>query len=65
MGIGRKTRKTSMTRPKKSASAKTQRRSVQKKRLLDLGANAAAVNKMNVREIRDMLKYPAKISSSK
>ena len=65
MGTGRKTRKKSMTRPMSSGSAKTQKRSVQKKRLLGLGADVAAVNKMNVREIRDMLKYPAKICSSK
>ena len=64
MGIGRKTKKKNMTRPMKSGSKKTQRRAVQKKRLLGLGVDAAVVNKMNVREIRDMLKYPAKISSS-
>ena len=64
MGTGRKSGKKSMTRPIKARSAKLQRRSVQKKRLLALGADAAAVNKMNVREIREMLKYPAKISST-
>ena len=64
MGIGRKNGKKSMTRPVKTGSAKTQRRSVQKKRLLGLGVDEAMVNKMNIREIRDMLKYPAKISST-
>ena len=64
MGTGRKSGKKSMTRPIKARSAKLQRRSVQKKRLLGFGVDEAKVNKMNTREIRDMLKYPAKISST-
>lgn len=64
MGTGRKFRKKSMTRPAKTGSDKLQRQAVQKRRLLGLGADEAMVNKMNVREIRDMLKYPAKVSSS-
>ena len=64
MGTGRKNTKKSMTRPTKGASARLQRQAVQKRRLLSLGADEAMVNKMNVGEIREMLKYPAKVSSS-
>jgi len=63
MGTGRKFRKTSMTRPKKSASDRKRRERVQKARLIALGVEETVVAKMNVKEIRDMLKRPARIKA--
>ena len=61
MRTRRKFQKTHLTRPRKPAGAKRRRQLEQRKRLIALGVDEATVDKMNTREIRDMLKYPAKI----
>jgi hypothetical protein len=50
------------TRPTKSHAARTKRQNDQKKRLLALGMDEAAVSKLNPKEIRDLLKRPAKVA---
>jgi hypothetical protein len=62
MGTGRKFNKTNITRPRKGGADKVNRQNTQKKRLIALGVSEEAAAKMNPREIRDMLKRPAKIS---
>ena len=63
MGTGRKFNKTNITRPRKGGAANVNRQNTQRKRLLALGVSEEAVAKMNPREVRDMLKFPAKISA--
>lgn len=50
-----------MTRPRKKPGAKRRRQLEQKKRLLALGVDEKIVNRMNPKEIRDKVKYPAKV----
>ena len=64
MGTGRKYRKASITRPSKSAGARTRRQSDQKKRLVKLGMDEAVVAKLDPKAVRDLLKRPAKIQAS-
>lgn len=54
-----------ITRPTKSGTAKLQRQKVQAKRLVALGFPAAKLKHMTVKDVRDLLKYPAKITSGK
>lgn len=63
MGTGRKFTKTVITRPRKGAAARNQRQKNQKKRLIALGMSEEAVDKMNPKEIRDLLKHPAKVQA--
>lgn len=63
MGTGRKFNKKPMTRPTKSASAREQRCNQQRARLISLGMPEAEVAKLNVREVRELHKYPAKIQA--
>ena len=51
-----------MTRPRKRPGAKRRRQLEQKRRLIALGVGEEIVDKMNPREIRDKLKYPAKVA---
>ena len=60
MGIGRKFTKTVITRPSKGGSAKLQRQRQHRERLIALGMSEAEVAKLNPKEVRDYLKYPAK-----
>lgn len=50
------------TRPSKSNSARNKRQNDHKKRLVALGMDQATVDGMNPKEIRDKLKYPAKVA---
>ncbi len=61
MRTKRKYFKTHMTRPRKKAGAKRRRQLEQKRRLLALGVAEETVERMNPKEIRDQLKYPAKV----
>jgi hypothetical protein len=63
MGTGRKFTKTVITRPRKSGAARNQRQKNQKKRLIALGMSEEVVEKMNPKEVRDLLKAPAKINA--
>lgn len=49
-------------RPKKTGTAKRARIKAQRNRLLGFGIEESIVDKMSPKEIREMLKYPAKIS---
>ena len=50
-----------MTRPRKRPGAKRRRQLEQKRRLIALGVDEEIVDKMNPKEIRDKVKYPAKV----
>ena len=51
-----------MTRPVKSLAERKRRLKVQKKRLQTLGVSEDALRRMNVREVRELLRRPARIS---
>ncbi len=50
------------TRPSKSNSARNKRQADHRKRLIALGVDEAIVAKMTPKEVRDKLKYPAKVA---
>ncbi|MEX2606616.1 MAG: hypothetical protein WD708_04660 [Kiritimatiellia bacterium] len=64
MGTGRKFNKTNITRPRKGGAAKINRQNTQRKRLIGLGMDEAEVAKLNPKEVRDILKAPAKVAAS-
>lgn len=53
-----------LTRPRKGGAAKRRRQADHRKRLIALGVDEAVVAKMNQGDVRDMLKYPAKVAKS-
>lgn len=59
----RKYQKTHMTRPRKSGAAKNRRRLVQRRRLVALGMDEAAVEKLTSRDVLNLLKRPAKVAA--
>ncbi len=59
----RKYQKTHMTRPRKKGAAKTRRRLEQRRRLVALGMDEAAVAQLTSREVLDLLKRPAKVAA--
>ena len=61
MRTKRKFMKTQLTRPRKSGAAKRRRQADHRKRLVALGVTQETVDGMNQQEVRNMLKYPAKI----
>ncbi len=64
MGTGRKFHKTHLTRPRKAAGPRRRRRLEQKRRLVILGMDAAAVEKLTSREVLTLLQRPKKITDS-
>ena len=64
MGSGRKYNKTPRTRPKKNTSDKRRREKVQRARLVALGMGEEAVDKLNPKEVRTLLKRPAKVANA-
>ncbi|MDF1815369.1 MAG: hypothetical protein P1V20_24425 [Verrucomicrobiales bacterium] len=50
-----------MTRPRKKPGAKRRRQLEQKRRLIALGFDEEAANKLNPKEIRDKVKYPKQV----
>ena len=52
-----------MTRPRKKAGPKRRRRLEQRRRLVALGMDEVAVERLNSREILDLLKRPAKVAA--
>ena len=64
MGTGRKFNKTNITRPRKGGAAKVNRQNTQRKRLIGLGMDEVEVAKLNPREVRDLLKAPAKVTAA-
>lgn len=61
MARNRKYSKTHMTRPTKAPGAKRRRQLEQRRRLIALGVPEEEVSKLNPKEIRDLLKRPAKV----
>ncbi len=61
MGTDRTLNKMSKTRPRKSVSERRRRLKTQKKRLIDLGMDAAKVEKLTLKETRELLKHPKKV----
>jgi hypothetical protein len=57
-------RNTNRSRPSKSAGARAKRLKVQRRRLVALGMDEAAVALLNSTEIRTMLKHPKKVSAA-
>ena len=62
MRTKRKFQKTHLTRPRKPAGAKRRRQLEHRKRLVSLGVREEDVARMTQKEVREMLKYPAKIA---
>lgn len=50
------------TRPTKSNAARNKRQKDHRKRLVALGLDQAVVDAMGPKEVRDKLKYPAKVA---
>jgi hypothetical protein len=65
MGTGRKFRKKPMVRPKKTGRERRRRDKTQKKRLVALGVPETKVEKMTSRQVKDLLKRPARILKKK
>ena len=61
MRTKRKFMKTQLTRPRKGGAAKRRRQTDHRKRLVALGVTQETVDGMNQKEVREMLKHPAKI----
>jgi hypothetical protein len=61
MRLKRKYQKTNQTRPKKKKGAKLRRQRDQKKRLVDLGMDQAAVDALNPRQVLTLLQRPLKV----
>ncbi|MDG1356625.1 MAG: hypothetical protein P8P36_00350 [Akkermansiaceae bacterium] len=57
-------RNTNRSRPTKSAGARAKRLKVQRRRLVDLGMDEAAVALLNSGEVRTLLKHPKKVSAA-
>ena len=57
-------RNTNRSRPTKSAGAKAKRTKVQRRRLVALGMDEAAVALLNSTEVRTLLKHPKKVSEA-
>lgn len=57
-------RNTNRSRPTKSAGAKAKRTKVQRRRLVALGMDEAAVALLNSTEVRTLLKHPKKVAEA-
>ena len=57
-------RNTNRSRPTKSAGAKAKRSKVQRRRLVALGMDEAAVELLNSTEVRTLLKHPKKVAEA-
>jgi hypothetical protein len=64
MAQNRKYFKTNKTRPRKSPGARRRRQLDHRNRLIGLGVDEATVASFNSKEIRDLLKYPAKVTAT-
>ena len=64
MGTGRKYQKTHLTRPRKAAGPRRRRRLEQKRRLVALGMESDAVDKLTSREVLTLLQRPKKITDA-
>lgn len=57
-------RNANLSRPTKSAGAKAKRVKAQRRRLVALGMDEAAVEKLDSGTVRSLLKYPKKVTAS-
>ena len=57
-------RNKNLTRPTKGGTEKARRQREQKKRLVALGMDEAAVAKLNAKETRIKLRHPAKVAKA-
>ncbi len=64
MGTGRTFNKAPISRPKKGTGERKRRVNTQKKRLVSLGVAEETVNKLNTKEIRDLLRKPAELTAA-
>lgn len=64
MGTNRKFEKKPRMRPKKGPAQRLRRQKVQAARLIGLGMDADVVAKMDPKDVRDLLKRPAKVSAA-
>ncbi len=64
MGTDRTLRKKPLTRPVKRNGARSSRLKTHKARLVKLGMDAAAVNKLTSLAIRELLKYPVQTAKA-
>jgi hypothetical protein len=64
MGTGRTENKAPITRPKKGTSERARRVKTQKKRLVALGVDETKVQKLNTKEIRNLLRKPALLKTA-
>ena len=60
----RTTQKTPLTRPRTNGAAKNRRRLEQRRRLVALGMEESAVEKLTSREILTLLKHPVKVAKA-
>ncbi|MBA4387819.1 MAG: hypothetical protein C0404_07550 [Verrucomicrobia bacterium] len=58
MGTDWRGHRKTVRRPRKTESEKKRRLKVQKRRLVVLGMSEASVEKLNQRQVKDLLKYP-------
>ncbi len=63
MGRIKETRNSNFNRPKKTGTDKRRRVKTQRQRLVSLGMPEADVENMNPREVRTLLKHPAKLAA--
>jgi len=64
MGTGRTFNKQPRTRPKKKPADRRRRERLHRERLVELGMDEGAVRKMNPKEVRTILKRPARVSAA-
>lgn len=57
-------RNKNLVRPIKRGKARRQREDFQRKRLISLGMSEEAVRKLNVKEVRDLMKRPMKVQKA-
>lgn len=62
MGTGRTLNKTPKTRPKKKPRERRRREATQRRRLIALGAEEDKVAKLTTKEVRQLLRKPAKVA---
>ena len=63
MGTGRKFHKDPVTRPKKKLRERRRREKTQRKRLAELGMGEAEIQKLDAKEVRQLLRKPSRIAS--
>ena len=63
MGTGRTLNKAPRTRPRKTPSERRRREKVQRQRLVALGMDEECVVKLTSKDLRELLRKPAKVTA--